>query len=101
MLVKSIIHVSFLVLFLASQKPIFTVTRTNNTNYVDLVPAVNDTIIGKVHSISARAVQVDIMCDNDLPLKSAYSGILRKENIRDFEIDKIEIYECYRPGDIV
>lgn len=101
MLMKLLILVLLLVYFLDNEKPIFTVTRTNNSNYVDLVPAVNDIVIGKVHSISAKAVQVDIMCDNDLPLKSAYSGILRKENIQDFEIDKVEIYECYRPGDIV
>jgi exosome complex component CSL4 len=43
-----------------------------------------------------------IICVRDQVLFDPYfRGQLRKEDIRSFEKDKVEVYKSYRPGDIV
>lgn len=43
----------------------------------------------------------EIKCVGDIALSRPYKGILRKEDIRSCEKDKIEVYKCFRPGDII
>ena len=42
-----------------------------------------------------------IECVRDITLKEAFRGMIRKEDIREYEKDKIEIYKSFRPGDII
>jgi len=34
-------------------------------------------------------------------LAEPFSGIIKKQDVRATEIDKVEIVRCFRPGDIV
>lgn len=34
-------------------------------------------------------------------MKEQYNGIIRVQDVRATEIDKVEIYQSFRPGDIV
>ena len=34
-------------------------------------------------------------------VRGIFKGTLRKENIRAFEVDQIDIFDCYRLGDII
>ena len=34
-------------------------------------------------------------------LTESFSGLIRKIDVRSTNVDSVEMYECYRPGDIV
>ncbi len=42
-----------------------------------------------------------IIIINSQPVRSDFSGIVRKEDVRLVEIDKVELYKSFRPGDII
>ena len=48
-----------------------------------------------------RFAKLTIECVRDITLKEAFRGMIRKEDIREYEKDKIEIYKSFRPGDII
>ncbi|XP_050000353.1 exosome complex component CSL4 [Alexandromys fortis] len=56
---------------------------------------------GAVSSINSRFAKVHILYVGSTPLKNAFRGTIRKEDIRATEKDKVEIYKSFRPGDIV
>ena len=55
----------------------------------------------KISIYTLRFAKVTIECVRDVTLKESFRGIIRKEDIREFEKDKIEIYKSFRPGDII
>ena len=46
-------------------------------------------------------VRVKIMAINLQPVRTEFTGIIRKEDVRLVEMDKVQIYNCFRPGDIL
>ena len=48
-----------------------------------------------------RFAKVLIECVRDITLNEPFRGQVRKEDIREFEKDKIEMYKSFRPGDII
>lgn len=42
-----------------------------------------------------------IHCIEDHVVKHPFNGLIRKEDIRDIEKGTVEIWKCFRPGDIV
>jgi len=49
----------------------------------------------------SRFAKVLIECVRDITLNEPFRGQIRREDIREFEKDKIEMYKCFRPGDII
>ena len=41
------------------------------------------------------------MCVGEVVLSEYYRGQIRKEDVRATEKDRVEMYRCFRPGDIV
>ncbi|XP_069467680.1 exosome complex component CSL4 [Ambystoma mexicanum] len=66
-----------------------------------LLPDVGATVTCKVCSINSRFAKVQILYIGSTPLKNTFRGTIRKEDIRATEKDKVEVYKCFRPGDIV
>lgn len=66
-----------------------------------LLPDVGATVTCKVCSINSRFAKVQILYIASTPLKNTFRGTIRKEDIRATEKDKVEVYKCFRPGDIV
>ncbi|XP_015918494.1 exosome complex component CSL4 [Parasteatoda tepidariorum] len=66
-----------------------------------IVPGVGDIITAKVTNIRRRYAKCSIHCIEDTVLPEPFRGILRKEEVRMKERDKVEMYKCYRPGDII
>ena len=62
---------------------------------------VGHVITGKVTRINLHGASVEIVCVGSKPLRNTHSGTIRREDVRAKEIDKVEIYKCFRPGDIV
>jgi hypothetical protein len=40
-------------------------------------------------------------CIGNLKISSKFAGIIRKENIRDYDIDSVELEKSFLPGDII
>lgn len=62
---------------------------------------ITDEVICRVTGISLYQVSVSILYVRDRELKKRANGVIRKEDIRSTEIDKVIIHECFRAGDII
>ncbi|KAJ3261834.1 hypothetical protein HK103_004785 [Boothiomyces macroporosus] len=70
------------------------------TTQVLAVPFVGSVVIGKVSKITSKhAIVQIIMVNNKKSLN--YTGTILKKDIRKTNVDQLEIYKCYRPGDVV
>jgi len=66
-----------------------------------IVPAPGDIVTAMVTVVNQRFCKCSIKCVGDIVLTRPYRGILRKEDVRAIDKDKLEMYKCYRPGDII
>ncbi|XP_078079197.1 exosome complex component CSL4 [Mustelus asterias] len=78
--------------------PVISVVRDTEPQ---LLPEVSVVVTCKVTSINPRFAKVHILYVRSTPLKGTFRGTIRREDIRATEKDKIEVYKCFRPGDIV
>eukprot|EP01084_Bolivina_argentea_P137004 241298_1 len=67
----------------------------------DKIPAVNDIVIAKIIKITQRYAQAHIMCINDKPLFHSCIGIIRQQDVRELDIDTVQMWKCFRPSDII
>ena len=67
----------------------------------DAVIEVGDRVMCRVVRIGANQANVDILAVGDRPLHEFAKGVIRREDIRLAEVDKIVLHECFMPGDIV
>jgi exosome complex component CSL4 len=81
------------------QKPVVQVVR--QTSQQTLLPEPGAVVTAKVTKINPRLASVDILCVGTRPLDDKFTGIIRLQDVRATEIDKVEIGNCFRPGDIV
>ena len=51
--------------------------------------------------MNPRFCKVAILGVESTPLKETFRGLIRKEDVRATEKDRVEIYKSFRPGDIV
>lgn len=51
--------------------------------------------------MNPRFCKVSILGVGSTALKEPFRGTIRKEDVRATEKDRVEIYKCFRPGDIV
>lgn len=58
-------------------------------------------VICKVLSTAPRFCKTAILSVNGITLKDIFRGMIRRENVKATEIDKVEMYKSFRPGDIV
>mmetsp|Transcript_19270 Transcript_19270/g.28704 ORF Transcript_19270/g.28704 Transcript_19270/m.28704 type:complete len:197 (+) Transcript_19270:58-648(+) len=80
-------------------KPIMLVVQKKQASSV--VPSIGDQVTVRVKKINPRLASVEILCVEGRPLRDTYSGVIRVQDVRATEIDKVEIYKSFRPGDIV
>lgn len=66
-----------------------------------IIPAPGDIVTAMVTVVNQRFCKCSIKCVGDIVLTRPYRGILRKEDVRAVDKDKIEMYKSYRPGDII
>ncbi|KAG9411884.1 Exosome complex component CSL4 [Aphanomyces cochlioides] len=65
------------------------------------VPRVDDFVVGKITKVTPSQLQIDIHSVNDTVLLEPFAGTLRKEDVRPMEIDKLQLEEMFRPGDVI
>ncbi|XP_039295887.1 exosome complex component CSL4 isoform X2 [Nilaparvata lugens] len=89
------------ILHLVKQKEEGFVIEVHSSNEQSVVPVPGNIVTAKVMTINLRMAICQIRCIGDTVLSQPYRGILRREDIRATEKDKVEVYNSVRPGDII
>lgn len=66
-----------------------------------VLPTTGDIVTAKVTIVNSRLVQCVILCVGPSVLVRPYKGILKKEDIKFTDKDRIDPYKCFRPGDVI
>lgn len=82
----------------AGEKARVTVLRTGTQ---PVVPSIGDVVTARVVSLTPRLATLDILCVGATPVVQRYSGVIRTQDVRATEIDKVQLHLCFRPGDVV
>ncbi|KAI4726225.1 hypothetical protein E4T49_06050 [Aureobasidium sp. EXF-10728] len=83
--------------------PSISVSSTS-TSYTAALPSVNDVILGRITRTNPRQATLDILAlgpTGAQVLREPFSAIIRQQDIRATEIDKVKMSESFRVGDIV
>eukprot|EP00884_Botryococcus_braunii_P019234 jgi/Botrbrau1/5995/Bobra.104_1s0025.1 len=81
-----------------SQLPTVHVTREGTQ---PVVPQIGNVVLGKVLRVNARLATLEILCLGNLALEQNFSGVIRAQDVRQTEVDKVDMHTSFRPGDIV
>jgi len=90
----------------AQEKPtIEVIPPTNPSTFAStvLVPQISDLVTARVIKITPQLAKVEILVvgDKALDIHTTFSGVIRQQDVRATDIDKVQIQTSYRPGDIV
>ncbi|XP_072037302.1 exosome complex component CSL4-like [Amphiura filiformis] len=66
-----------------------------------IVPQVGLVVTTKVVNVNPRFCRCAILSVEGKPLRQSFRGQIRREDIRATEKDRVEMYKCVRPGDVV
>ena len=55
----------------------------------------------RITQINPRWAKCAILCVKNIVLAEPFRGQLRKEDVRATEKDRVEMYKCFRPNDII
>lgn len=67
----------------------------------EVLPEVGNIVLCRVTRIQPRQATVAILVVGDSVLEADWQGIIRVQDVRATEKDRVKIYESFRPGDIV
>ncbi|KAH9261153.1 hypothetical protein BASA81_000857 [Batrachochytrium salamandrivorans] len=68
----------------------------------EVLPAVGSLVMARVLRVNSKLCDVQILCVQNKPVRGqGFKGILRKENVRAFEIDQVSMFDCFRIGDLI
>ncbi|OMO96049.1 Exosome complex component CSL4 [Corchorus olitorius] len=65
------------------------------------VPEPGSVVIARVTKVMARTTSADIMCVGPKSVREKFTGVIRQQDVRATEIDKVDMHLSFRPGDIV
>ncbi|PZC80681.1 hypothetical protein B5X24_HaOG214082 [Helicoverpa armigera] len=78
-----------------------TIVSVESPRTPSILPRTGDIVTAKVTVVNPRLVQCVILCVGSSVLARPYRGILKKEDIKATEKDRVDPYKCYRPGDVI
>jgi len=81
----------------AGRKPTVEVRRKTEA----AIPLPGSTVVAKIRKVTPRLVLADIVCVNGQLVNENFSGIIRQQDVRATEIDKVDLHGSFRPGDII
>lgn len=85
----------------AQQLPTISVSRAGISEKREVLPEVGNVVLCRVTRIQPRQATVAILVVGDTVLEAEWQGVIRPQDVRATEKDKVKIYESFRPGDIV
>ncbi|KAG9446809.1 hypothetical protein H6P81_012937 [Aristolochia fimbriata] len=65
------------------------------------VPEPGSIVIARVTKVMAKSASADIFCVGPKSVSEKFTGIIRQQDVRATEIDKVEMHLSFHPGDIV
>ena len=78
--------------------PTLSVSRLSSTN---TIPQVNSIVICKVIRLQTRQITAEILVVDDEVCADSWTGVVRREDVRGYEKDKVVMGEGFRVGDLV
>ncbi|CAM1508322.1 Fc.00g051700.m01.CDS01 [Cosmosporella sp. VM-42] len=83
----------------AEELPTVSVARHGHKR--EILPDVNNVVLAKVVRLMPKQAIVTIQQVGDTVLQTEWQGVIRVQDVRTTEKDKVKIYESFKPGDIV
>lgn len=77
------------------------IIEVHSTGEQTVIPAQGDIVTAQVYIITQSYAKCQIKCVGDTVLRRPFKAVLRKEDVRASEKDRVEIYKSFRPGDII
>ena len=74
---------------------------SRNVTRRNVLPAVNSIVLAKVTRLQQRQVNVAISIVDDIVCADEFSGVVRREDVRGWEVDRVKVEEVFRVGDVV
>ncbi|GAB4835457.1 hypothetical protein Ancab_000365 [Ancistrocladus abbreviatus] len=65
------------------------------------VPEPGCIVLARVKKVMAKMASADIMCVDKKSVREKFTGIIRQQDVRATEIDKVDMHASFRAGDIV
>ncbi|KAM3200376.1 hypothetical protein CQW23_28318 [Capsicum baccatum] len=65
------------------------------------VPQPGSIVFARVTKVMARTATADVVCVDSKSVREKFTGIIRHQDVRATEIDKVDMHLSFRPGDIV
>ncbi len=84
-----------------AELPTISVSRSGVSEKREVLPEVGNTVLCRVVRITPRQAVVAILICGDTVLDAEWQGLIRVQDVRATEKDRVKIYESFRPGDIV
>lgn len=84
-----------------TELPTISVSRSSVAEKNEVLPEVNNIVLCRVIRITPRQAVVTILVCGDTVLEAEWQGLIRVQDVRATEKDRVKIYESFRPGDIV
>jgi exosome complex component CSL4 len=81
--------------------PKISVSRSGISEKREILPEVGNVVLCRVTRIQPRQATVAILVVGETVLEAEWQGVIRSQDVRATEKDKVKIYESFRPGDIV
>ncbi|XP_068219891.1 exosome complex component CSL4 [Palaemon carinicauda] len=66
-----------------------------------VMPEAGSVVTCRVLEVNPNQARVSILCVGPNKLHSPVLGTVRKLNVREHQIDTVEMYNCFRPDDII
>jgi len=66
-----------------------------------LIPQVGVEVFARVARVNPRLCNCEILTVNGQAVEDSFSGVIRLQDVRVTETDKIDMYDCFVPGDLV
>ncbi|XP_068151258.1 exosome complex component CSL4 [Drosophila tropicalis] len=65
------------------------------------IPVTGDVVTARVLVTTPKFAKCAIFCVRNQLLENSYRGLLRKEDVRETEKDRVDIYKSFKPGDVI
>ena len=85
----------------AGVRPSVCVVRAGGAGAELVTVAVGALVTVRVSRVSQAAANVEVLLVDGRPLAEPAGAVIRRDNVRDGEVDKLDMLEAFRPGDLV
>jgi exosome complex component CSL4 len=65
------------------------------------LPQAGATVLARVARVTPRLASVDILCVDGCAAERPFSGVIRQQDVRATDVDRVVLHDCFRAGDVV